>query len=124
MNCMEAVANLLGVEFDKDFKCNESPCTYRITKYGVRCNGVLGADSLTMLLDGTLTIKRQPWKPKEGEQYWLVLPPGEITYLYWHPWKFSIILYKLGNCYRTREEAEANLDKWVAFYASDEVLEV
>ena len=34
------------------------------------------------------------------------------------------MLYKLGNFYRTAEEAEANRDKWVAFYASDEVLEV
>ena len=32
--------------------------------------------------------------------------------------------YKLGNCYRTCEEAEANRDKWVKFYVSDEVLEV
>lgn len=32
--------------------------------------------------------------------------------------------YKLGNCYRTKAEAEFNRDKWMAFYASDEVLEV
>lgn len=30
----------------------------------------------------------------------------------------------VGNCYRTYEEAKKNKDKWVVFYASDEVMEV
>ena len=52
---------------------------------------------------------------------------GDIREIEWHPCRYMsnhVNRYKLGNCYRTREEAEANRDKWVAFYASDDVLEV
>lgn len=123
-NYMAEVAKMLGVELDQDFECNESPCTYRITKNGVRCNGVLGADSLTMLLNGTLTIKRKPWKPKNGDGYWTVISDGSIYYVLYRDDIIDFYCYKLGNCYRTNKEAEANRDKWVAFYESDEVLEV
>ena len=123
-NYMAEVAKMFGVEFDQDFECNESSCTYRITKNGVRCNGVLGADSLTMLLNGTLTIKHKPWKPKNGDGYWTVMNDGSIYYALCRDDIIDFHCYKLGNCYRTNKEAEANCDKWVAFYASDEVLEV
>lgn len=120
---MAEVAKLLGVELGEEFECDDG-CSYVLTNNRLMSGTHDVSETLINLLTGCLTVRRKPWKPKEGEQYWLVLPSGEITYLYWHPWKFSIVLYKIGNCYRTYEEAKANRDKWSRFYASDEVLEV
>ena len=82
---------------------------------------------LHSLLVGSLTIKRKPWKPNDEERYWYVDEQGRMwsDYFDYHSCTSHCMnYYKLGNCYRTREEAEANRDKWVKFYASNEVLEV
>ena len=123
-NYMAEVAKLLGVEMNKDFECEESSCTYRITEYGLTCNGCYGADSLMMILNGDRTIKQKPWKPKIDEFYWIVKPDGEAGYLRWYNSYSDVTLYKIGNCYRYKVEADANRDKWIAFYTSDEILEV
>lgn len=123
-NYMADVAKLLGVEMNKDFECEESSCTYRITEHGLTCNGCYGSDSLMMILNGYRTIKQKPWKPKIDEFYWFVKPDGEFGYLRWYDSYSDATLYKIGNCYRYKVEAEYNRDKWIAFYASDEVLEV
>ena len=121
---MAEVAKILGVEVNEDFECYESSYTYRITEYGLLCNGCYGADSLMMILNGEFTIKRNHWKPRIDGIYYSVAENGALEQNAC-VWDFiDISLYKLGNCYRTREEAEANRDKWISFYASDEVLEV
>lgn len=77
------------------------------------------------LCTGAYGIKRKPWKPENNEYYYIVDPDGSICFDEWcMDNSIDLNYYKLGNCYRTREEAEANRNKWVAFYASDEVLEV
>lgn len=122
-NYMAEVAKLLGVEMNKDFECEESSCTYRITEHGFMCNGCYGADSLMMLLCGERTIRRRPWKPNVADVFWHVDYCGNVQHKQWVSWDY-FNFYKIGNCYRTREEAEANRDKWISFYESDEVLEV
>lgn len=124
MNYMAEVAKLLGVEIDEDFKCNESPYTYCITKFGCQCNGVYAADSLMMLLDGTITVKHEHWMPKENDVFWHVDSRGNPVLDRWMQYSYHYNFYKIGNCYRTEAEAKADSNKWVAFYASDEVLEV
>lgn len=125
MNYIAEVAKLLGVEIGEEFKCNESPCTYCITKNGALCDGVYGADSLMMLLDGTLTIKHKPWKPKDDEVFFVVAYDGSVMTKYWdNESTINRTYYKIGNCYRHFNEAKDYRDKWIAFYASDEVLEV
>ena len=133
MNHMSEVAKMLGVELNEEFEILENPWfKYKFdTSSGcLLCfcddNGSLLADSssLSNLIYGTYTIKRKPWKPKIGENYWVIIPDGDISEYVWLDSLGGNSNYKLGNCYRTREEAEANRDKWVAFYASDEVLEV
>ena len=124
MNYMEEVAKMLGVELGEEFKCTNSPCVYCITKYGCTCNGQYAADSLAMLLDGTLTIEHKPWKPKYGEIYYWVNSFGQVCEEQWYIDLLDRIFYKLGNCYRDISQAEATRDKWIAFYNSDEILEV
>ena len=131
-NHMAEVARMLGVELGEEFKvaCNgcvddDNYCFAKNGIYNISKNSYERPGMLVNLLTGITTIKRKPWKPKYGEEYWHVTTfDGRIGLNVWcDVWK-DINYYKLGNCYRTREEAEANRDKWVKFYASDEVLEV
>ena len=53
------------------------------------------------------------WKPKEDEDYWAVILDTTIIKLVF-TWLGSVtdeIRYQLGNCFRTREEAEAMVEK-------------
>lgn len=127
-NYMSQVAKMLGIELGEEFKCNNG-YTYRLTPLGLVCpeystdedaySGVLQA-----LLNGELEVNHKPWKPKKDDLYYYVDQEGCVISNRWWNTYTEILLYKLGNCYRTEEEAEANSDKWAAFYASDEVLEV
>lgn len=132
-NHMAEVAKMLGVELGEAFYINESSdfictiyndglCVYP-TRDDIRILPTHG-DVLSCLLEGNMTIKCKPWKPKKDEDYWLVNQCGNVISLAGIDNLLCITNYKIGNCYRTREEAEANRDKWIKFYASDEVLEV
>lgn len=136
-NHMAKVAKMLGVElgeefeimFPKNLSChatavlNESGIFIR--EHNLANQDFWKLSALTNLLNGNYTIKCKPWKPKDDDMYYYV---GFNGYIYKDIFcsgiNRTINLYKLGNCYRTREEAEANRDKWVAFYESDKVLEV
>jgi hypothetical protein len=124
-NYMAEVARLLGVEMNKDFECEESSCTYRITEHGLTCNGCYGADSLMMILNGERKIKQGPWRPENDEPFFVVSFDGHIMIKYWDD-ESTVYrsYYKLGNCYRYKDEAEENRDKWISFYTSCEVLEI
>lgn len=130
MNYIPEVAKMLGVELGEEFECSNG------YKYVLREDGIIESkyidkvstntfsSTLVVLLNGELTIKRKPWKPKKDDLYYYVDQEGFVISNRWDNSYTEVLLYKLGNCYRTSEEAEANRDKWVAFYASDEVLEV
>ena len=129
-NYMSQVAKMLEVELGEEFECSNG------YKYVLREDGIIESKyidkfstntfspALVALLNGELTIKRKPWKPKKDNLYYYVDQEGFVISNRWYNSYTEVLLYKHGNCYRTSEEAEANRDKWVAFYASDEVLEV
>ena len=125
-NYMADVAKLLGVEICEEFEIKGYSSRYMFINDGMidAESGFVCDGTLWKLLTGEATIKRKPWKPAVDERYYSVAENGipEESICVWD--HLDIILYKLGNCYRTREEAEANSDKWVAIYESDEVLEV
>ena len=130
MNHMAEIAKMLGVELGEEFECSNG------YKYILREDGIFEskyidgfstnkfASALVALLNGEIVIKHKPWKPKYGEEFYFVEKNGNIGNYQYYGITYIENFYKLGNCYRTRAEAEANRDKWVAFYASDEVLEV
>ena len=133
---MAEVAKILGVELDEEFEIvfpQPSNCkaTAKLTQSGVNVVETnvfdvynFKAYLLKDLLIGSYVIKRKPWKPKNNDCYYYVNKGGHVEGDEWLSFWEDIVLYKLGNCYRTREEAEVNKDKWLAFYNSDEVLEV
>lgn len=133
MNHMQEVAKMLGVELGEKFKIYakgfDSNYDYYLTRNGIIIDkdghGCASNDVLCNILYGNYAIKHKPWKPKNGEEYWSIsaLCYDAVCIRRSGCWA-DIMYYKVGNCYRTKEEAEANRDKWIAFYASDEVLEV
>ena len=63
-------------------------------------------------------------KPVFNQIYYYVEVNGGVDWNFWDNDAIDYGLYIIGNFYPTIEEAEANREKWVAFYASCEVLEV
>lgn len=136
-NYMADVAKLLGVELGEEFEIQyPSPCSVKtIAVFYEDGFKVVNTDAVILqpywkdaelhgLLKGTLTIKRKPWKPKVDERFYVVTVDGSVMHKHWDNCSNHINYYRLGNFYRTYEEAEENRDKWSRFYASDEVLEV
>lgn len=135
INYMPEVAKILGVELGDKFRIKNldgeiigtaiiDEYGFKLLEYNVNYTNFWFQYTLENLLTGEYTIERKPWKPKDGEEYWLVNQCGDVISFDWIDNFLCITNYKIGNCYRTKEEAEVNRDKWAAFYASDEVLEV
>ena len=129
-NYMSEVAKLLGVELEEKFELERLPgIPLKLTEDGLECLGPAKMsrdvmnEAFIRILMGCSEIKRIPWKPKVGEVFWYVDYCANIKHQQWVSWD-CYNFYKIGNCYRTREEAVSNRDKWSRFYASDEVLEV
>lgn len=133
-NHMEKVARILGVELGEEFTVKVQDNGYLdvvITEDGIRAlNGpeyfkkYNASACLHKLLNGTLSVKRKPWTPSYNERYYSIGIGGTLEPGNWMNDFIDVLLHKLGNCYRTPQEAEANRDKWIAFYASDEALDV
>lgn len=112
-NLMPEVLKLIGLSVDEEFKVKGSDEIFKVDKEGMliatsynsfRCS------ILPFLLNGTYEIVKLPWKPKDGESYWTV----EEDRILCDSWDNDMMDYsylKLGNCYRTKEEAEANADR-------------
>jgi hypothetical protein len=137
-NYMAEVAKLFGVERGEEFEIQyPSPCSVKTTAVfsedgfkvthtdGVILQPYWEYAELHCLLNGTLTIKRKPWKPQNDEAFFVISFDGNIMIKYWDDESTLFkTYYKIGNCYHYKSDAEADRDKWMRFYASDEVLEV
>lgn len=134
-NHMAEVAKMLGVELGEEFEVEKySSRKHRITANGFEryedgewlSNHAVDSFIFEKLLAGKYTIKCKPWKPSINDDFWFINVDGiACKYCNFDNTDADYVnYYKLGNCYRTHEEVEANRDKWVKFYASDEVLEV
>ena len=135
MNYMSEVAKMLGVELGERFRLYDDDREYEVDYYFLEDGIYVGIPNknhransglLFDIVTGEYNIKRKPWRPEEGDGFWYMDADGGV----YHYSNFNstdadyVNYYKLGNCYRTKEEVEANREKWKAFYASDEVLEV
>lgn len=123
---MFEVAETLGVRVGDRFEIDTLEGVFTLYGEGLYSMATqsMRPDVLFDLLTGKLGIKRKPWKPKANERYYVIEETGLASEEVWWDECIDIMFYKLGNCYRTTEEAEAHRDKWVTFYASDEILEV
>lgn len=130
-NHMAEIAKMLGVELGEKFELKSIPgIPFKFTEDGLVCLGPAKIprdvmnEAFVRMLTGCSEIKRRPWKPSYYEKYYSVGPGGVLEPATWLNDLDDLALFKLGNCYSSVSEAEANRDKWIVFYASDEVLEV
>lgn len=126
MNYMAEVAKMLGVELGEEFGIYKVNGHYVLFDDGLVHieTGNIVNGTLNALLLGQLTINYRRWKPKFGEEYYSIGVGGVLEPGTWLNDFIDVAMYKLGNCYETMKEAEANRDKWITFYALDEILEV
>lgn len=137
-NYMADVAAMFGVELEEVFQIvtpdKDLIVKAEFTKQGLRIlsrtkNGKICSgdkyivNNIEFLLTGFYEVKRIPWKPESFESYYYVCDDGRVYYTSYSGC-FDHLMYKIGNCYKTKELAEANKDKWIQFYKSDEVLDI
>ena len=132
MNYMSEVAKLLGLEIGERFRLYDDECEYDVDYYFLEdgiyvdiCKPYRANSGLLFdIVSGDYSIKHKPWMPEDGECYYFVNENGSAVWDTWGGIYEDIILYKLGNCYKTEEEALKDCAKWEAFYESEELLEV
>ena len=119
-NYMTDVAKLLGVELEEEFKIKTHGKTlYKLTERGLKClttlNGWEENYIFVLLLCGKLEIEKLPRKPKQGDKYyfvfWVKNSGGWVISVscekYDECFAGDTLRVDVGNCFRTREEAEA-----------------
>ena len=119
MNYYKQFAEMLGLELGEEFNliCTEEETdenTYKITEDGMYYQGIQHDSwwgepykTLDSLLMGEVKAVPKPWKPKDGEAYWYWGASSEFAELsHWGGTSSDFALWKLGNCFRTKEEAK------------------
>lgn len=127
-NKMPDVARMLGVELGERFRIKELHNDYvwwfekdglhskvtakgldslRAFAFAINLSGVLD-----QLLTGAFTIRKMPWRPRKGDQYWYVAWTG-CGVIFIHPeiWRESFMDYLLlrsHNCFKTKDEAASH----------------
>ena len=117
MNYMKQVAEMLGVEMGERFNIsgwNESTKFY-ITEEGLMREGFTAPrrKAFDKLLTGEAEIIKEPWKPKEGEEYYFVGVNEKILHTNFEvTMDYAMLL--MGNCFRTPKDAKAHKDEVMA----------
>ena len=130
-NYMAEVAKLLGVELGESFKINSDTQGdyhnyYRLTENnclemsddGVEWKMTTAAILLKHILMGDIRIVKLPWKPQEGEKYYVpriaIRPYDRHYWYYWDNSGVDIKRYDMGIVCKTPEEAVALTKKMLA----------
>ncbi len=117
-NYMADVAKMLGVELGEEFDIKGYEYNpYKITDEGLMYrDGNAPFSSLTKLLRGEVEIIKMPWMPKDGERYYSLNRGGEVTAEVFDTYfTSSLVNARMGNYFKTKEEAEANKDRWLEY---------
>lgn len=115
---------MLGVELGEEFEITNSIHEYKIDADGLKavdsCSEVPFPATFMTLLRGDQEIVRRPWRPKMGADYWFVsIFPAEEYFVddtFYNGCAADINRILMGNCFPTREAAEAATPEIVKFY--------
>ena len=126
-NYMAEVAKLLGVELGESFEITSNTQGdyhnyYRFTEnncFETSVDGVKWETATVIVLRGILMgdtrIVKLPWKPREGEKYYVpriaIRPEDRHYYYYWDNDGVDIKRYDMGIVCKTPEEAIALTEK-------------
>ena len=123
MNYWKQFAEMLGLELEQEFELIDQDSkikyrdTYKVTENGIYYKSAKEDDWLdepsntaAELLSGEYEVVPKPWKPKKGDTYCYYSKCWKQgIFRTWEGDIFELCLWKLGNCFKTREEAE---NKW------------
>ena len=124
---IKRVAELLGVEIGEVFtvkiNCEETIGSYMFIATGLKRLNAKGNvwvgvtdNTLELLLNETYAIVKKPWKPKDGDYYFYIDNIGRVQFEIFVSSVFvDYLRVHIGNCFKTRGEANANVDKWLAY---------
>ena len=118
MNYYKQFAEMLGLELEQEFVLTDvdgnrkDKYTYKITEDGLLYKSptfnwaISSLGTIGKLLDGDAKALPKPWKPKKGENYWFCLYGAkEVIDSRWSNGTYDLLLWKVGNCFKTQEEA-------------------
>ena len=123
MNNWGKFAGILDLELEQEFVLTDvdgkikDGYTYKITENGISYKTKISKDwfkdkpiVVEELLNGCIKALPKPWKPKKGDIYSYYINStyfGVTNSCKWTDEGLDLILWKVGNCFKTREEAEA-----------------
>lgn len=121
MNYYKQFAEMLGLELEQEFRLVNPDGTkvdndlYKIREDGLfykkRKDGVWlpePSTTLSSLLQGLCKVVPKPWKPENGDRYWYYSEAwDEENCVMWKGEFSDLLLWKVGNCFRTEKEAAA-----------------
>lgn len=121
MNYWKQFAEMLGLELEQEFILTDADgnrknkYTYKFTEDGVLYKSptftnwsINSLGTIGSLLNGDVKAVPKPWKPKEDEKYWSYSGMFDRgTRCTWLNSATDLMLWKTGNCFETKEEAEA-----------------
>lgn len=111
---------MLGLELEQEFVLTDADgnrknkYTYKITEDGVLYKSptfinwsVNSLGTIGSLLNGDVKAVPKPWKPKQDDRYWYYcITRKSADWSRWASNGFDLQSWKIGNCLRTKEEAE------------------
>lgn len=119
MNYYKQFAEMLGLELEQEFNLTDTDgkkinyASYKITENGLYFKGTTNGSwwsetsiFLKNLLSGDYKAVPKTLKPKKGETYWYYIDAKRVDWTYWNSKLFDLLNWKIGNCFRTEEEAE------------------
>lgn len=118
MNLMPEIAKMLGVETWEEFRIKDArgkdDTAYRLTDTSLEyfdeaMTNWCGSGRFIDLINGTAEVIKKPFKPKEGEWYYLFMfCGGDFCVASTEFSKYNVqdlTNAYCGNCFRTKEEA-------------------
>lgn len=120
MTYWKQFAEMLGLELGEEFVLTDSygerkdGDMYKITGNGLYYKSPTSSEWFTepentieRLLNGCDIAVPKPWKPKYGDAYWKWATNVELAqFKRWNDASVDFACWKLGNCFKTKEEAE------------------
>ena len=120
MNKWKQFAEILELDLEQEFLLTDvdgntkGELIYKFTEDGLLYKSPTlvkwsksSSGTIVRLLNGDYKTVNKPWKPKKGEKYWTYSEIWEeVTSFRWEGYYYDLLLWKVGNCFKTRDEAE------------------
>ena len=120
MNKWKQFAEILELDLEQEFLLTDvdgntkGELIYKFTEDGLLYKSPTlvkwsksSSGTIVRLLNCDYKVVPKPWKPKIEEKYWYYSDVlEEAKYITWYDSFLNLLLWKTGNCFKTREEAE------------------